>query len=291
MSFWNIKDHEKRDAMIEDYLATVKHIQQRSENEKLGSLARQKILEETYRPVIRSQQEASKEIVKGLLPIKDEVVNLRQTLEPESAGPSSSKKRREELGGLGEEAIRFVMRNKIHDRTLDRTFGIKFTVTGYVIGNTPVRFQGNDIIIGNVEYPGTPGLWALITDTQKEQIAEAKPSDEDYDNYQDIVQNTHVLYENSDPNSERPRSNSSWKWNRLLKPIWRSMKEEGEEEEEEEEKEGEGEKEPEKSGEGLFLKRNGEGLYLAQKRRSGGGVVAQHRYFDLMSRLKNKYLT
>ena len=55
-SFWNIKNHEKRDAMIEDYIATVKRIQQRSENEKLGSLAQRTLLEETYRPIVRSQQ-------------------------------------------------------------------------------------------------------------------------------------------------------------------------------------------------------------------------------------------
>ena len=67
MSFWNIKNHEKRDAMVEDYLATVKHIQQRSENEKLGSLAQRTLLEENYRSIVRSQEKASKEIVKGLV--------------------------------------------------------------------------------------------------------------------------------------------------------------------------------------------------------------------------------
>ena len=63
MSFSNIKDHEKRDAMVKDYIATVHRVQQRSENEKLGSLALQSALEETYRPVVRSQQEASRELI------------------------------------------------------------------------------------------------------------------------------------------------------------------------------------------------------------------------------------
>ena len=217
-----------------------------------------------------------------MIPIKDEVVNLRQTLEPE-AGPSSYSKKRREEKSLGEEALRFVMRNKIHDRTLDRTFGIKFTVIGYVMGNTPVRFQGNDIIIENVKYPGTPGLWALITDTQKEQIDEAKPSNEDYDNYQEILQKTHVLHDQSNPESKKPRSSRSWKWKNVLEPIWQLIKEEEEEKgegEEEEEEKGEGEneeKEPEKLGEGLFLKRNGKGLYLAQKQK--GGSVSPYPSF------------
>ena len=122
MSFSNIKDHEKRDAMVKDYVATVHRIQQRSENEKLGSLAQQALLEETYRPVVRSQQQASKEIVKGLIPIKDEVVNLRQSLEDREAGPSKKRKGNSTIAVgslLGDEAQKFVLRNKIQDATLD----------------------------------------------------------------------------------------------------------------------------------------------------------------------------
>ena len=80
--YWGMRllPPEKRDAMFEDYIATVKRIQQRSENEKLGSLAQRTLLEETYRPIVRSQEKASKEIVTGLVPIKDEIVNLRQNL-------------------------------------------------------------------------------------------------------------------------------------------------------------------------------------------------------------------
>ena len=245
MSFWNIKNHEKRDAMVEDYIATVKRVQQRSENEKLGSLAQRALLEETYRPVVRSQQQASKEIVKGLLPIKDEVVNLRQSLE--EAGPSSSKKRRGDSTNLGEAAQTFMLRNKTQDPTLDRTFGIKFIMPGgYVIGNTPIKFQGNDIIIGGYNYIGTAGLWSLLTDTLEAQIDRVGPSNADYDSYKEILQMTNVLHNKSDPTSKKPRSSKSWEWKAVLEPIWQLIKEEEGRAEEEEEEEGEEESEVEK---------------------------------------------
>ena len=117
-----------------------------------------------------------------MLPIKDEVVNLRQSLEDREAGPSSKKRKGSSTVGsqLGEEAQRFVLRNKIQDATLDRTFGITYRMPeGWVIGNTIVRFQGNDIIIGIWRYTGTEGLWSLITDTQEAQIYKADPSNGD----------------------------------------------------------------------------------------------------------------
>ena len=93
---------------------------------------------------------------------------------------------------------------------------------------------------------------------------------------------THVLHDKSDPRSKKPRSSKSWKWKAVLEPIWQEIKEEGgekgesEDESEEEEEKGRAESEEEseesevEKGEGLFLKRNGKGLYLAQKKKGSG---------------------
>ena len=48
MSFMNIKDPEERDAMIADYLATVKRLQKRNLEERSNLIDRQRDLEETY---------------------------------------------------------------------------------------------------------------------------------------------------------------------------------------------------------------------------------------------------
>ena len=52
MSFINIKDPKKRDAVIADYLATVKRLQQRNLNEKAQDLARDENLKEMFNPVV-----------------------------------------------------------------------------------------------------------------------------------------------------------------------------------------------------------------------------------------------
>ena len=79
-SFMDIKDHEKRDAIISDYISTIKRIQQRNEDDKIGSLAHQRDLEDTWRPVIQSQEQVTKKITKELEPIKEGVLNLRESL-------------------------------------------------------------------------------------------------------------------------------------------------------------------------------------------------------------------
>ena len=275
MSFWNIKDHEIRDAMIKDYLSTVKHIQQRSEDERLGSLTQRTLLEETYRPVVKSQEKASKEIVKG-------IVNLRESLvDRQQAGPSSSSSLSSDLGPR---AIRFVNRNRIQDPTLDRSFGIRYTLAhGPVIGNTPITLRGDDIVIGNKVYDGTKGLWSLVTDKNVKQIDRAEPTDEDYENYARILQETNVLYKNFDPESGLPRASGSDKWKEILQRFWEALKKVGDKREEEEEtstSSGDEETEEEEDGAGIvpgcqvFLKRNdvccqvkkkGKGLYLAPR--------------------------
>ena len=52
MSFLNIKDPKKRDAVVADYLATVKRIQQRDLNEKVQDLARDENLMEMDRYIM-----------------------------------------------------------------------------------------------------------------------------------------------------------------------------------------------------------------------------------------------
>ena len=223
-SFWNIKNHEKRDAMVEDYIATVKRIQQRSENEKLGSLAQRTLLEETYRPIVRSQEKASKEIVKGLVPIKDEIANLRENL-----GERKRKIRRvgSEFDGYGPLATNFKRRTMAGDTTLDRSFGIRYQLNGQtVIGKTPVTIQGDNIVVGDLIFKGTPGLWALVTDTKVEQIKEAEPSKRELEEYTALMYQTGALHDNL-----APKSSGSWKWKNILGPMWKSIREEEEEEE------------------------------------------------------------
>ena len=76
---------------------------------------------------------------------------------------------------------------------------------------SPMDYQS----IKSAVHPVTPGLWELIT-MKKPDVYD----DEDYDNYTEIMINTNALKRGNDGESRTPKSNKSWKWNNLLKPIW-----------------------------------------------------------------------
>ena len=44
----------------------------------------------------------------------------------------------------------------------DKTFGLRDMVGKFYIGNKEAKIKESNIIIGNKEYAGTPGLWELI---------------------------------------------------------------------------------------------------------------------------------
>ena len=66
--------------MIEDYLATVKRLQQRNLEERSDLIDRQRDLEETYEPIVASNQKMTQNVVKGLIPIKKELKELNRNI-------------------------------------------------------------------------------------------------------------------------------------------------------------------------------------------------------------------
>ena len=78
MSFFNIKDPKKRVAVVADYLATVKRLQQRNLNEKAQDLARDENLKEMFNPVVQSTEKSTKAITRELAPLREEVKHLNE---------------------------------------------------------------------------------------------------------------------------------------------------------------------------------------------------------------------
>ena len=69
----------------------------------------------------------------------------------------------------------------------DKTFGLRDKNGKFYIGNKEAKIKENNIIVGDKEYAGTPGLW--------EQIVATPPDDTiftngDYDNYAEIMHST-----------------------------------------------------------------------------------------------------
>ena len=99
----------------------------------------------------------------------------------------------------------------------DKTFGLRDMDGNFYIGNKEAKIKEKNIIVGNKEYAGAPGLWELI-------VARS-PDDKiftngDYDNYAEIMHSTNALRGNNDESETTPKANKSWKWKHILKPIW-----------------------------------------------------------------------
>ena len=99
----------------------------------------------------------------------------------------------------------------------DKTFGLRDKDGKFYIGNNEAQIKENNIIVGNKEYAGTPGLWELIVARSRDDKIFTNG---DYDNCAEIMHSTNALRRNNDQSETKPKANKSWKWRHILKPIW-----------------------------------------------------------------------
>ena len=181
MSFYRITDPKKRDAMVADYIETVKRIKRRNLDERLGSLAHQQQLDETLNPIIEASEKSSTAITNELKPIKKEIEDLNIHLR-EGLPQQSGRKRKREDAVVGLTALL----EGDYSRQ-DMYFGIQRKPDdSFVLGNKKVEIdENNDIHIDKRVYKGTPGLLSLVMD-----ISPKKFTQEDYDAYKEIALQT-----------------------------------------------------------------------------------------------------
>ena len=78
----------------------------------------------------------------------------------------------------------------------------------FYIGNKKAKIKENNITICEKEYAGTPGLWELkVATTPDDKIF----TNEDYDNYAEIMHLTNALRRNNDESETKLKANKSWK--------------------------------------------------------------------------------
>ena len=86
----------------------------------------------------------------------------------------------------------------------DKTFGLRDKDGKFYIGNKEAKIKENNIIVGDKEYAGTPGLWELIVArSPNDKIF----TNEDYDNYAEIKHSTNSLRRNNDEIETKPKAN------------------------------------------------------------------------------------
>ena len=224
MSFINISDPKKRDQIVTEFLATKKRIQQQNLNEKMGDLARSEDRKQMFEPIIKSNIQAAEEISKDLVPIRKELENLNQEIllanfQPALPPPATPQRRRslpsvptpQQLGKMPIDYLRQALSNK---KDNDPVFGIYNEGNQFKIGSKPIKIDGNDIFVDGQKREMTRGMWALLT--KKDPVGY---TEDDLENYKQILYDTNALYQNNDPSIGKPKSSRSSKW-ALVKPFW-----------------------------------------------------------------------
>ena len=141
MSFIDIKDPKKCDAIVADYLATVKKIQRRNLNERTQNLARQDDLQAICNPIVESTETSTEAVTKELVPMREEIKTLNDRL---------TKVRR---------GVHHYL-DTIDKSKLDKYFGIQQTDEGYMMGDKGVVIdESSNIHVDGEEYKSTTGLW------------------------------------------------------------------------------------------------------------------------------------
>ena len=210
MSFLDIEDPKKRDAIVKEYLATVKRIQQRNLNERAKDLAHSDELKEIFHPIIESTEKSAKAITKELEPLQEEMKNINENfMHTTTTTPTNQNKRW--LQDMNVNALDYYL-NTFNKEKLDKYFGIQRTADNkLVMGDREVDVDDNSTIsIDNVKYKGTTGLWSLIMLASPRKTMYTP---EDLENYEELAARTHVASHprGMERGTSRPKSTYKWK--------------------------------------------------------------------------------
>ena len=240
MSFIKIKDPRKREELIKDFIETRKRIKDNFIAKKVGEIEYQTGLTKLFKPVTETQKATAKEITEAqkataekftseLLPIKEGIEELPTKLF-RKIFPSIELKA-SDIINLGPLAVNALLQ-AFTKKNIDLTFGLYTKDGKFHIGSKPVNIQDNDIKLDDIIFEGTPGFWELVTskDPKPENYTE-----EDLDKYRRLVILTNTAFQDNNPDRNKPKSNKSPKWKKIISPIWEAIKKQKEDEEEYEE--------------------------------------------------------
>ena len=218
MSFLKISDPLKRDLIVKEYLELKKNIRDNLLSERTGEQQLQIDLSKFFKPITETQKATTREITEGLKPIKEGIEAITFPAYP-SIQASEKPLEGEDTQYIGEVAEKY-LRKFATKGEADTTYGLYDRQGNFYIGNKPVVIIDNNLVVGKDEYEGTPRLWELIVSKEPKDFTK-----EDYENYAKLMIKTNTLYRDNDPNSLYPKSSNGYKWNNILKDIWKNKAE------------------------------------------------------------------
>jgi hypothetical protein len=189
MSFIDIKDPQKREQIVQDYIKTLSLVREKAENEKAKGLEQQIKLEKQFNPIINATKQSTDKITNELKKNRAVPEGLKGIWKKNYAQP----------------AIDYYLNVK---KNIDKYYGIQKINGEYKMGEATVKVDDqSNIHVGNERFEGTPGLWSLIMLNQPTDY-----TNEDLINYEDLVEKTQVIFhpiQKSD--TDRPQMTNKYK--------------------------------------------------------------------------------
>ena len=215
MSFLKISDPKKRDFVVQEFLKTKQNIQQHSLAEKTGDQEFATQMSKMFKPLIDTQREVVKEVIENMPSLPAITFPAFPSIRA-AHDDDDDESQEEEPTNIGSIAGKYLMKFASKDG-VDKTFGLYDKDGAFYMGDKQVLISGNNLIVNDKEYQGTPGLWELITSkTPDSEIF----TDGDYEQYQNILVETNAMRQNNDPTSTKPKGSRGQKWRVYVKPIW-----------------------------------------------------------------------
>ena len=165
MSFLKITEHKKIDFIVNEFLKTRQNIQQNFLSEHVGDLNTQYELSKFFKPVTDMQKDLNEGLVSEVKSIRVGTKNLTKAITlaqfPSITAYDDDDGEEEEDIFIRDIAEQY-LRKFATVSGADKTFGLRDKDGKFYIGNMEAKIKENNIIVGNKECAGIPGLWELI---------------------------------------------------------------------------------------------------------------------------------
>ena len=188
MTFKKIDDFKRRDELVQEHLRLKDELKDRFISKRLGEEFLEKEREKIFKPITDKQEEENK-ILKEQKQLFENMLNNTNNPKAITEGPEKPSS----ITTLGP-----LVQKYIGSTDVDKTYGIIKKNDKLFMGETEVKVNNTDIMVDDVTYEGTPGLWNLIMEKDitkiKKNLDQGNYTEEDVENYNKILNQTKVIY-------------------------------------------------------------------------------------------------
>lgn len=217
MTFIKITDPKQREALAREFQETKRSIQASNMQQRLEKMGLDRDLTKIFKPVVEAQKEAASKITKKIEDIPIAPPAALPALPPPAEFADPLPIEPSHGTHLGPRATQYLKLSMTPHA--DHTFGLRVEDDVFMIGSSPVSFDGDDIFVDGVRHKGTPGLWELMVKKRPESF-----DPEDLMTYGDILRASGAMYQGNSILSRTPKSNRSYKWKEIVSDIYQQDK-------------------------------------------------------------------